>query len=140
MQFETTAEIDAPLDRVWATMTDVERWPEWTASMREVKILDGAAMALGSRVSIAQPRLGTLVWEVTEFRPGASFTWRNAGRGVATIGTHVLRATAGGLVVVTLGIGQSGRLAPVAGLALSGRIRRYVRMEADGLQRQCEAG
>lgn len=140
MHFETTVEIDAPHDRVWATMADVERWPEWTASMRELKILDGTTIALGSRVRIVMPRLPTLVWEVTEFEPGASFTWRGASRGVATIGTHSVRATAASRVAVTLGIRESGPLAPVTGLLLPGLIRRYVQMEADGLKHRCEAG
>jgi hypothetical protein len=43
-------------------------------------------------------------------------------------------------VAVTLGIRESGPLAPVTGLLLPGLIRRYVQMEADGLKHRCEAG
>jgi len=34
MDFETTIEIDATRDEVWAVLLDVEKWPEWTKSIR----------------------------------------------------------------------------------------------------------
>src|ERR1022692_3641959 len=93
MHFKTTIEINAPLDRVWDALVDVETWPEWTASIREVKGLDGAVLAFGSRVRIKQPRMPSLVWEVSEFEPTTSFTWRSTSPGVTTVGSHVVTAT-----------------------------------------------
>ena len=40
---------------------------------------------------------------------------------------------------VTLGIHQSGPLAPIVALLAGGRTKRYVQMEADGLKTRCEA-
>jgi hypothetical protein len=39
---------------------------------------------------------------------------------------------------VTLGLQMSGPLAPIVGALYSRLIRRYVRMEADGLRREVE--
>ena len=138
MHFKTTIEINAPPDRVWDALVDVETWPEWTASIREVKGLDGAVLAFGSRVRIKQPRMPSLVWEVSEFEPTTSFTWRSSSPGVTTVGSHVVTATTTNRVTVTLGIHQSGPLAPIVRLLAGARTRRYVQMEADGLKKCAE--
>ena len=138
MRFETTVEIDAPQDAVWNTLVDVERWPEWTASMTEVKRVDGEVLAPGSRVRVKQPRMPALMWEVTELAPGRSFTWRSTSPGVTTVGSHLLTSAASDRVAVTLGVRQSGALASVVALLTSGRTRRYVQMEALGLKTRCE--
>ena len=138
MRFETTVKIDAPQDAVWNTLVDVERWPEWTASMTEVKRVDGEVLAPGSRVRVKQPRMPALMWEVTELAPGRSFTWRSTSPGVTTVGSHLLTSAASDRVAVTLGVRQSGALASVVALLTSGRTRRYVQMEALGLKTRCE--
>jgi hypothetical protein len=58
---------------------------------------------------------------------------------VTTVGTHVLTPRQSG-VSVLLGIDQSGPLAPLMGLLVGGRTRRYVRTEAESLRRRCESG
>lgn len=39
MNYEARIHIDASADIVWATLSDVERWPEWTGSVRAVDLL-----------------------------------------------------------------------------------------------------
>jgi uncharacterized protein YndB with AHSA1/START domain len=36
MNFTITVDIDAPPDRVWAVMSDIERWPEWTPTVTSI--------------------------------------------------------------------------------------------------------
>jgi len=139
MQFETTVEIEAAPDKVWATLADVERWPEWTASMTHVERLNGEPLALGAMVRVKQPRMPTLVWKVTELDPGQSFSWQSDSTGVTTVASHVVKTTTNNRVTVTLGIRQSGTLAPVIGLLTSKTTRRYIKMEAEGLKQRCEA-
>src|SRR6266849_7099381 len=102
MHFETTVEIDAPPDTVWATLVDVDRWPEWTASISTVERLGTSALAPASKVRIEQPRMPVLVWEVTDFEPGIAFTWQSASLGVTTVASHRLSGTAEAGVTVTL--------------------------------------
>ncbi|MGB9182676.1 MAG: SRPBCC family protein [Solirubrobacteraceae bacterium] len=133
-----TFEIAAPPERVWATLVDVERWPKWTGSMREVTKLDGGELATGKTVRVRQPRMPALIWEVTEFDPGKSFSWRSSSPGITTLGTHHVRSTAGNRTAVTLGIHQSGPFAAAVALLAGGRTKQYVQMEAEGLKTRCE--
>jgi hypothetical protein len=79
-----------------------------------------------------------LVWEVSALEPGVSFSWRSVGPGITTVGIHALQETADAGVTVTLGLHQSGAVAPIIGLFIGARSRRYVQMEADGLQKRAE--
>jgi uncharacterized protein YndB with AHSA1/START domain len=138
MDFETSIDIDAPRERVWEVLADVERWPEWTASMRNLRYVGGDRLAVGSRVRIKQPRLPAVIWEVTEVAPRESFSWTAKGAGITTVATHRLTPRLPGGVTVSLGIRQRGALARLVGLLTAGMTRRYVRMEADGLKRRSE--
>jgi uncharacterized membrane protein len=143
VDFETTVEIAAPAERVWDVLTDVVRWPEWTASVRTVERLDGPAgtggpLAVGSRVRIKQPKMPTLEWEVTTLDPSICFAWRAVRPGVTTVADHRLRALDDQRVSVTLGVRQTGALAPVFAWVGSGFARRYVHLEAAGLKARSE--
>lgn len=138
MDYETSIDIDAPRERVWDVLADMERWPEWTASMRSLRYVGGNRLAVGSRVRIRQPRLPTVVWEVTEVTPQESFSWTAKSAGITTVAVHRLTPRSTGGVTVSLGIRQRGALAWLVGLLTAGMTRRYVRMEADGLKHRCQ--
>ena len=57
MHAEDSIEINAPAEIVWRVYRDVERWPEWTASMDEITFVRGDALEDGAAVRIKQPRL-----------------------------------------------------------------------------------
>ena len=40
MRFETTIDVAAPVERVFGVYTEVEHWPDWTASVTSVERLD----------------------------------------------------------------------------------------------------
>jgi uncharacterized membrane protein len=138
MAFTTSVEIDAPHSRVWDILVEVERWPEWTDSMTQIELLDGADFALGSRVRIRQPRLPAAVWTVTEFEAGRRFTWQAPSFGGAIIASHLLEAAPGEGTRVVLTAESRGRLLRLVSLPFARMTRRYVRLEAEGLQRRCE--
>lgn len=138
--FETRVDIAAAPEDIWAVLVDVERWPQWTDSMSEVRLLGEGPLAVGTRVRIKQPRLPPTVWEVTSMEPLHSFSWTAAAAGMTTVADHRVTSTstASGPVTVTLTIRRSGALAPLVDLVLGGVTRRYVSMEAEGLKRRCE--
>ena len=138
MDYETSVDIDAPRERVWDVLADVERWPEWTASMQSMQYVEGDGLALGSRVRIRQPRLPAMVWEVTEVTPRESFSWTAKSSGITTLAVHRLTSRPPGGVTVSLAVRQRGPLAWLVGLLTARMTRRYVRMEADGLKQRCQ--
>ena len=138
MKLSVERDVHAGIDRLWSVLTDPRDWPRWTASMREVRLLDDG-LAPGSRVRIVQPRLPPMVWTVTEFVPERELTWAASAAGVVTTGTHSLGPGPDGTTRLRLGLEQRGVLAPLV-RALVGRLsRRYVELEADGLRRAAEA-
>lgn len=139
MEYRTSIEIDAPPETVWAVLTDVERWPEWTKSMERVEFVAGAGLKPGAKVRIKQPRLPAMVWDVTEVEPHRVFTWQATSGGTTSVGDHRLLMTSPERTTAEFGIRQSGGLAPIIGLFTSGLVRRYVQMEADGLKRRSES-
>ncbi|GIH16936.1 SRPBCC family protein [Rugosimonospora africana] len=138
MHIEITVDIEADPATVWEELIDVERWPEWTASMREVKRLDTGPMALGSRARIRQPKMPVLVWEVTGFEEGREFTWSSHSAGVSTAGIHRVSANPDGTSTVFLAVDQTGVLAPLVGLFTGAQTRRYLGLEAHGLKHRSE--
>jgi uncharacterized membrane protein len=128
--------IDAPIDVVWAVFTDVEQWPTWAASFTSVELINGP-MRLGAKARIRQPRLPTVVWEVTTWEPGRSWTWTATGPGVRTMASHVL-TRAGEGTVAEQSIVSSGPIGRLSAFVWRSLTRRYLAMEAAGLKQSSE--
>lgn len=137
MNHEVRTHINASPEVVWATLADVERWPEWTASVKSVELLDGA-LAVGSRVRIQQPKFPQLVWTVTELEPGASFTWRSRSPGSDAVANHTVIANGDGTATAVLAVTQTGVVGTLVALAVRRLTKRYVALEAAGLKRRSE--
>src|SRR5262249_42777508 len=96
MDFDISMDITAPPDVVWSVMSDPERWHEWTASVRSIRILDKGPLRIGSRALIRQPRFPPAVWKVTALEPGRSFTWKTGAPGMWVYGRHSVEPTQNG--------------------------------------------
>ena len=138
MDIERVVDVAAPPDRVWAAMSDVERWPEWTASVTRVERLDRGPFGVGSRARVRQPGFPAAVWTVTALEPGRSFAWRSAVPGLTSVAVHRVDPAGDNASRVTLSVTWSGPLAPVIRLLAGKRSRRYVELEAQGLKRRSE--
>lgn len=135
-----TIEIAAPAAVVWAVYADVERWPEWTASVTSVALEPSGALARTSRATIKQPHLPRVVWTVTDIEPEREWTWANHSPGAHTIATHRLSPLDSGRTRVDLSIDQRGVLGRPIGWLVRRTTRRYLRMEAEGLRGRSEVG
>src|SRR3954467_12334134 len=128
--------IDAPIEVVWSVFTDVERWPTWASSFTSVELIDGP-MRLGAKARITQPRLPTVVWEVTQWEPGRSWTWTATGPGARTEASHVL-TRAGNGTLAEQAITQRGPIGRLVAFLYRSLTRRYLAIEAAGLKQRCE--
>ena len=130
--------IDAPIEVVWSVFTDVEQWPTWASSVTSVELIDGP-MRLGAKARIRQPRLPTVVWEVTKWEPGRSWTWTTTSPGARTEASHVLTRV-GEHTVAEQSITWSGPIARLAAFVYRSVTRRYLAIEAAGLKQRSEGG
>jgi polyketide cyclase/dehydrase/lipid transport protein len=138
MNLQISTDIRAESKSVWATLVDVERWPEWTRSVDRVERLDDGAFGIGSRARIRQPRIPVAIWKVTEFESGRSFTWVSEAFGIRSVGTHLVEPRGEGTVSLILTIVQTGWLARLVRSRAEKTAREYLAMEAQGLKRRCE--
>lgn len=135
---ETKVKIDAPAEEVWATLSDVERWYEWTQSIKSILLLDPKPLHVGSRGLVEQPRLPRTIWQVTKLARNQGFDWEAKSLGAYTVGEHWITPDPQGGVNVVLRVRQTGWLAWIFQRWIGKITREYVAMEARGLKLRCE--
>jgi uncharacterized protein YndB with AHSA1/START domain len=134
-EFSIAVEIAAPPERVWAVLADLERWPEWTASVTSVEPLEPGPLAVGTRARVSQPKLKPAVWEVTEVKAARSFTWVTRHPGLLVTGLHQLEPIEKG-TLATLAVRFSGYSARSSAGSLEPSTTAIWRFEADGLRKR----
>ena len=135
---EDSIEIDAPPRLVWEVFSDVERWPEWTASVTSLIGLDGPGLAVGKRFAIKQPGMQKMVWTVTEIDPGSSWTWVQRYPGALVTARHYVSVHRGGGTLVRQRLDMRGVLGALAGRLLAKKTKRFLELEAQGLKARSE--
>jgi hypothetical protein len=135
---KASVEIAASVSDVWHVFTDVERWPEWTASVTSLVALDGPDLAVGKRFEIKQPRLPKLVWTVSEVISGTSWTWEQRSPGGKTIARHEVVPTANGRTLVRQELEQTGPIGSLVGRLMRRTTARYLELEGEGLKARAE--
>jgi uncharacterized membrane protein len=138
MLTENTIEIDAPAQLVWKVFSDVERWPEWTASVTSLAGRDGADLAVGKRFSIKQPGMPKLVWKVTEIDPGLSWTWVQSAPGTLASARHEVVGQPDGRTLVRQRLVQRGVLGALVARLMLIKTKRFLQLEAQGLKARSE--
>lgn len=135
---EDSIEIDAPPQRVWDVFSDVQRWPEWTASVTSLVGRDGPALEVGRRFAIKQPGMAKLVWKVTEIEPGSSWTWVQRSPGALVSARHDVIALPGGRTLVRQQLDQRGVFGALVGRLMANKTKRFLKLEAQGLKARSE--
>src|ERR1700758_3051641 len=134
MEHRVTTTVDAAADEGYRLVIDVERGPEMTASIREVRRLDSGPIQVGSEAIVRQPRLPSARWRVTGMEPGRTFIWEAGAAGVTTVGEHVVEQD-GERAVITITLRMHGPLAWLATAVWGGLARKHVSMELEGFRR-----
>lgn len=138
MMTEDSIEIDAPAQLVWQVFSDVERWPEWTASVTSLVARDGTGLDVGKRFAIKQPGMSKLVWQVTEIERGSSWTWVQRSPGVRVSARHWVIPQPTGRTLVRQQLDQGGVLGALVGRLMVKKTKRFLELEAQGLKARSE--
>ena len=138
MMTEDSIQIDAPAQLVWEVFSDVEHWPEWTASVTSLVGHDGTNLAVGKRFSIKQPGMSKLNWKVTEIDPGSSWTWVQRSPGVRVSARHWVIPQPNGRTLVRQQLDQRGVVGALVGRLMVKKTRRFLEQEAQGLKARSE--
>jgi uncharacterized membrane protein len=138
MHFEKTIEIDAPQQRVWDVLTDIEAWPQRIETVDEVELLTPAPIAKASKVRLKQPKLPEGTWDVTAWDAPSYFEWTQKSTGITSVAGHRVEALGERRARLTLRLDMRGFLIPVA-FFYRGLTNRYMNLEAEGMKRAAEA-
>jgi uncharacterized membrane protein len=139
MRFETSIDIDAPQQRVWDVVSDIEAWPERIETVDTVELLTPAPLAKGSRVRLRQPKLPEGTWDITAWEAPSFFEWTQKTSGVTSVAGHRVEALGPGRARLTLTLDMSGLMFAIVGRFYKDLTNRYMRLEAEGMKRAAEA-
>ena len=137
MHFEKTIEIDAPQQRVWNVLSDLEAWPPRIETVDEVELLTPAPITKGSRVRLKQPKLPEGTWDITVWDAPSYFEWTQKTTGITSTAGHRVEAMGERRARLTLTLDMRGFLVAVA-LFYRGLTNRYMNLEAEGMKRAAE--
>ena len=140
MRFERSIEIDAPQERVWTVLSDLEAWPRRIETVDSVELLTPPPIDTGARARLKQPKLPEATWEVTAWDAPSFFEWRQRSGGVTNVAGHRVEALDDGRSRLTLTIDMQGLLVPIVGRLYRDLTNRYMAIEAEGMKRAAESG
>jgi uncharacterized membrane protein len=136
--YTASARIEAPIERVWAVLEDVLRWPEWTPTVTHVEALGPPALAPGAAFRVHQPGLQPAVWEVGDVVRGERFAWSSRSPGVRVRADHAL-VVEDGATTLHLRLEMRGMLAPIVVRFFGEKTAAFVAKEAVSLKARSEA-
>ena len=138
MRLSSSIDIQAPPDTVWAVWSDLERWPEWTASVSRIERLEPGPLAVGHRVRVHQPKFPPATWRVIALEEGRGFTWVSESPGARVTASHWIEPRAAGSRARSA-ITFAGPIALLVGWLSRSLTERYLHLEAAGLKARSEA-
>ncbi|MER7276449.1 SRPBCC family protein [Dactylosporangium sp. NPDC000244] len=139
VDFRDTIAIAAPATVAGDIMKAVQEWPSWTASVSHVDRAASGPLTVGETVVVTQPKLRPSTWTVTKV-DAHGFEWSSdSAPGVRNVGGHWAIDNGDGTCTAELTLSFAGPLARIVTLFYGSLIRRYIRMEAEGLRKAAEA-
>ncbi len=83
-----SADIDAPVEVVWAAVSDLRRMPDFSPELRKVVPLGRRTSGVGARI-LGLNRRGLAAWpttsRVTRWEPGRAIAWRTRQSGATWV-------------------------------------------------------
>lgn len=129
--------IDAPADRIWSIITDIDHWPDWLPTVSAARKLSPASFGPGSRYELKQPLQPAAIWEVTEYAQ-MSFTWRRLSSGPLSLQARHEVLQPDGTAINRLSLTCAGPLCVLFWPILRIVFALTLRVENAALKRRCE--
>lgn len=130
--------IAAPAQHIYCILTNVERWPAWTRSVKKARVLNRGYFGPGAKVRLCQPGLLPATWTVTEVRENNYFTWCTWSAGTKIIGRHIIKEGNNGSDVILI-IEYKGLLSALIRRLTYRFTRNNMEIEAAGLKSYAES-
>ena len=137
MRFESSIDIDAPAERVWALVDKLEEWPRWMPSIKKIERISQGPLTSGSQLSVTAKVSGLtvrLLMTVTEFIPERNVVLKGKVLGTRLARFYTLEPV-NGKTKITIGGDVSGALARLArrgGQKISTEIALAVKTRIEG--------
>jgi len=116
MRFESSIDINAPAERIWALIDKLEEWPQWMPSIKKIERVSKGPLTVGSQLSVTAKVSGLtlrLLMTITKFVPERHVVLEGKALGTRLTRFYALEP-ANGRTKVTIGGDVSGALAWVA--------------------------
>jgi len=116
MRFESSIDINAPVEKVWALIDKLEEWPQWMPSIKKIERVSKGPLTAGSQLSVTVKVSGltvTLLMTIIEFVPERTVVMQGKAMGTNLTRFYTLEPV-NGKTKVTTGGDVSGALAWLA--------------------------
>jgi uncharacterized membrane protein len=144
MRVSATTQVSAPIDRVWAIVTDPTRALSYMSGVTRWEVTSDPAVGLGARyrmlLRVGSAEVGGLI-EVVEWHEPSDFAWTSV-TGIDQRGRFRLRQASGGRTKVELrlayGVAGSGIFGWIAEQIAAPTVRGHIRRSLQQLKRLVE--
>jgi carbon monoxide dehydrogenase subunit G len=139
MRFESSIDIDAPAERVWALVDKLEEWPQWMPSIKKIERVSQGRLTAGSQLSVTAKVSGLtvrLLMTIAALVPERNVLLEGKALGTKLARFYTLEPL-NGKTRLTVGGYVSGALAWLArrgGQKISTEIALAVKIRIEGLE------
>ena len=116
MVFESSIDINAPVEKVWELIDELEEWPKWMPSIRKIERVSAGPLTVGSQLSVTAKVSGLtvkLLMTITKFVPERNVVMEGKALGTKLTRFYTLEPV-NGKTKVTIGGEVCGFLAWLA--------------------------
>jgi len=116
MRFESSIDINAPVEKVWALIDKLEEWPQWMPSLKKIERVSKGPLTAGSQLSVTAKVSGLtviLLMTIIDFVPERTVVMQGKALGTNLTRFYNLEPV-NGKTKVTIGGEVSGALAWLA--------------------------
>jgi carbon monoxide dehydrogenase subunit G len=137
MLFESSIDISAPVEKVWALIDEIEEWHQWMPSIRKIERVSVGPLKVGSQLSVTAKVSGLpvrLLMTITKLAPERTVFLEGKALGTKLTRFYILEPV-NGKTRVTIGGEVSGFLVWLArrgGQAISDEIAFAVKTKIEG--------